>query len=137
MSRSGYSDDVDGWQLIQWRGRVASAIRGLRGQELLSGLLTALDAMPVKELIAGDLITESGGVCALGALGVACGRADEMRAVDPEDYERVARFFNVAEALVREVQYLNDEANDYCTPAERWTRMRKWVVENLATEEHP
>lgn len=25
MSRSGYSDDVENWQLIRWRGQVASA----------------------------------------------------------------------------------------------------------------
>lgn len=35
MSRSGYTDDCDGWQLIMYRGAVASAIRGARGQRLL------------------------------------------------------------------------------------------------------
>jgi hypothetical protein len=35
MSRSGYSDDYgddEPWQLIMWRGAVASAFRGRRGQ---------------------------------------------------------------------------------------------------------
>ena len=33
MSRSGYIDDMDDtWQFIKWRGQVASAIRGARGQ---------------------------------------------------------------------------------------------------------
>ena len=43
MSRSGYTDDVDGWDLIRWRGAVTAAIRGTRGQELLHGLAAALD----------------------------------------------------------------------------------------------
>jgi hypothetical protein len=35
MSRSGYSDDLENWSLIRWRGAVASAIRGRRGQAFL------------------------------------------------------------------------------------------------------
>lgn len=73
MSRSGYTDDgLDSWQVIRWRGAVASAIRGRRGQALLTELLAALDAMPVKELIKEQLV-EDGAVCALGALGRARG----------------------------------------------------------------
>jgi len=36
MSRSGYVDngDIEQWDLIRWRGAVASAIRGKRGEEL-------------------------------------------------------------------------------------------------------
>lgn len=30
MSRSGYNDDIDNWQMIKWRGQVASAVRGKR-----------------------------------------------------------------------------------------------------------
>lgn len=134
MSRSGYSDDCDGWKLIRWRGAVAAAIRGRRGQELLHGLASALDALPEKRLIDGDLVNEDGEVCALGALGVACGKQQEMQAVDPEDYEQVARFFGVSEALVREIQYLNDECGGYGdTPEVRWSRMRRWVSEQIVS----
>lgn len=58
MSRSGYSEDYDGdhWDLIRWRGAVASSIRGKRGQAFLREALAALDAMPEKKLITGDLI---------------------------------------------------------------------------------
>ena len=28
MSRSGYTDECDGWELVRWRGAVNSAIRG-------------------------------------------------------------------------------------------------------------
>ena len=31
MSRSGYEDGLEMWDLIRWRGAVASAIRGKRG----------------------------------------------------------------------------------------------------------
>lgn len=133
MSRSGYSDDLDQWALIKWRGAVAAAIRGQRGQELLHGLASALDALPEKRLIAHELITDTHEVCALGALGVACQRVEALAAVDPEDYEQVARFFNIAEALAREVQYVNDDCGPWEgeTPEARWTRVRRWVAEQI------
>ena len=90
--------------------------------------------MPTHELIAEELITPDGEVCALGALGVACGRSYELEQVDPEDYEQVSVFFNVSEALAREVQYINDECGPYDeTPAARWTRVRRWVQEQIIT----
>lgn len=136
MSRSGYSDDCDGWGLIRWRGAVKAAIRGKRGQELLHGLASALDAMPEQRLIAHRLSDDNGNVCALGALGRACGRFDAMLDVDPEDYEQVARFFGVAEALAREIQYVNDEFYDG-SPEHRWQRVRRWVSENILTADQP
>ena len=68
MSRSGYSDECDGWDLIRWRGAVASAIRGQRGQAFLREMLSALDAMPEKRLISEEL-ERDGEVCAMGAVG--------------------------------------------------------------------
>lgn len=65
MSRSGYSDECDDWQLIMWRGAVASSMRGRRGQAFLKETLAALDALPEKKLIDYDLERE-GAVCALG-----------------------------------------------------------------------
>ena len=80
MSRHGYSDDLDQWDLIKWHGQVASAIRGKRGQKLLVDLVRALDAMPEKELIASKLVTIDGEVCALGAVGQL--RGTEMPILD-------------------------------------------------------
>lgn len=58
MSRSGYSDDCDNtWQWIQWRGRVASAMRGKRGQAFLQEMLEAMAALPMRRLIAEDYET--------------------------------------------------------------------------------
>lgn len=131
MSRSGYTDEGDQWQLIMWRGAVRSAIRGKRGQAFLRELLAALDAMPEKKLITHDLQDASGQVCTLGAIGVA--RGVDLAPLDPEAHEQLGSVFNISEALVREIEYENDEgASCYQTPEQRWQRMRDWVAANLA-----
>jgi hypothetical protein len=133
MSRSGYEDDLDNWELIKWRGRVASAIRGKRGQKLLQDLAVAMDAMPAKELIREELVTDEGERCALGVVGQA--RGLDLSTVDPEDSEYVAEVFGIAEVMAREIVYINDEAGQSYpeaeTPAQRWTRVREWVTEHL------
>jgi hypothetical protein len=135
MSRHGYSDDLDHWDLIRYRGAVASSIRGKRGQKFLRDMAAALDAMPEKRLIAGELVLE-GDVCALGALGVA--RGIDLSDVDPEDNaDYLAAEFNVAEPLIREITFINDETSTY--PAVgyqqreeiRWQQVRKWVGEQI------
>jgi hypothetical protein len=136
MSRSGYDDGYDTWAMIRWRGSVASAIRGKRGQKLLRELAEAMDAMPVKRLIANELV-QGGEHCALGVVGAA--RGIVLDGIDPEDTERVAVTFEVSDALVREIVHENDEgATNWHsreeTPEERWLRMRTWVAEQLITE---
>lgn len=126
MSRSAYSEDCDGWELVMYRGAVSSAIKGRRGQKLLSDMAVALDAMPEKKLIANELVCDEG-VCALGALGLY--RAVRMDGIHPEDTARVASMFDAAPALIREIVYENDEGA-YETPEQRWVRMRKWVESN-------
>lgn len=130
MSRSGYSDEESyPGQFAMWRGQVMSAIRGKRGQQLLRELAEALDAMPVKELISKELKTAGGSYCALGVVGAK--RGIDLDAIDPEDYEQVAKEFNVAHQLAQEIEYENDEGAWRETPAERWTRMRAWVEKHL------
>lgn len=131
MSRSGYSDDCDGWALIRWRGAVAAAIRGRRGQQTLREILAALDAMPVKALAAESLVTAEGSFCTLGALGSQ--RGIDLAALDPEDPDGVASAFGVAPALVKEVVYENDEGGWNCqeSPEARWGRMRAWVASHI------
>jgi hypothetical protein len=146
MSRSGYSEDYDNdWTLIKWRGQVASAIRGRRGQALLRELLAALDAMPVKRLIShelregpkvyvardGQVIDRAyvrGDVCALGSLGAR--RGMEMDDLDPEDPDTIAERFGVAHQLVREIEWMNDEGF-WGTPEELWVKMRHWVASQV------
>ena len=134
MSRSGYSDDCDGWDLIRWRGAVTSAIRGKRGRALLLELRDALDAMPEKALIAHDLVNSTGQFCTLGVIGNAHGVP--LSEIDPEDSDQVADAFKIAPALAREIVFENDEATWYDeTPEQRWERMRRWVDEALKTGE--
>lgn len=132
MSRSGYSDDCDGWELICWRGAVNSAIRGKRGQRTLHEILAALDAMPVKALAAESLVTADGQCCTLGVLGAQRGIAlDEL---DPEDPDGVAQAFGIAPALAKEIVFENDEGGHWKElPDRRWERMRAWVVSNIKT----
>lgn len=128
MSRHGYSDDCDdALALGRWRGQVASAIRGKRGQTLLKDLVEALDAMPEKKLIKGEL-KANGQVCALGALGVK--RGLNLDDLDPEDSETVAEVFNVAEQLAKEIVYKNDECC-FGTDEERWEQMREWAQSKI------
>lgn len=143
MSRAGYSEDLDNWDLIRWRGRVASATRGRRGQKMLRDLLAALDAMPEKALVIGELQTESGDVCALGALGKA--RGIDMSNIDPDEPDQVAAAFDIAAPLAREIVYTNDEVFDriwdqsinrmvIVTPELRWKKMREWTASQIKTE---
>lgn len=135
MSRAGYHEgegtQEDNWAHIRWRGVVASSIKGKRGQAFLRDLADALDSMPEKRLITGDL-ERDGNVCAIGSLGVR--RGVDLAALHPEDPGPIADAFGIAAPLVREIEYLNDEEGwnwkeqRHETPEERWQRMRAWVA---------
>lgn len=130
MSRSGYSDDGDDqWAFIRYRGAVASAMRGKYGQAFLNEMLAAMDALPEKRLIAEDLMEVEGAVCAIGAVGKA--RGIDMTQLDPENIERVADTFGIADCLAREIVYTNDECFDRETPAERFVAMRAWIKNQI------
>lgn len=132
MSRSGYSDDCDQWCLIRWRGAVASAMKGSRGQAFLREMLAALDALPERKLIAKDLETADGAVCALGAIGKA--RAMDLQKIDPEDHETVAGAFGLAHAMACEIMFENDDGAGYWsneTPEQRFARMRRWIKSEI------
>lgn len=130
MSRSGYDDscDYDRWQLICWRGAVASAIRGRRGQSFLNELISALDALPEKKLII-EKLEDGGEVCAIGAVGRARGLS--MVGVDPENSERVASIFGISDAMVREITYVNDDEFLRRTPEERFAVVRRWAKDKI------
>jgi hypothetical protein len=131
MSRSGYCEDMDDqWSLIRWRGAVASAIRGKRGQALLRDMIAALEAMPKKELVANELECADG-ICALGAVGRA--RGIDMAEIDPEDSATVSGRFDIAEPLALEIVYENDETPGQ-TPATRFSHMLAWAKSHLRKE---
>lgn len=130
MSRSGYSEDCDNIGL--WRGAVERAIRGKRGQAFLREMAAALDAMPVKELVAGEIVRDSEHVCAIGSVALA--RGLDVTELNIYCGESVGEAFGVASALALEIAYENDEAGPWRgeTDAERWTRMRAWVDDQIA-----
>jgi endonuclease V-like protein UPF0215 family len=47
----------------------------------------------------------------------------------------IAKRFDVAECLIQEIEYVNDEANYRTeTPEQRYERVRRWMVENIKGE---
>lgn len=135
MNRSGYDDydgDVDTWSFIRWRGAVNSASNGKRGQRFFIELLDALDSLPEKRLIA-DRLQHNGEFCALGVLGQAKGLNFEKLTTHDSHY--VADAFDIADALAREVVFMNDEASSiHETPEQRFARVRQWVVSQINNE---
>jgi hypothetical protein len=131
MSRSGYIDECeDVLAAGRWRAQVASATRGKRGQAFLRELLAAMDAMPVKALIANDLINDQGDCCTIGVVCKA--RGLDVKWVDVGDPASVAKVVDIAKPLAAEIEYENDEGsyrNE--TPEERWERMRRWVEKQI------
>ena len=129
MSRHGYSNDCD--NLAMWRGVIASATRGKRGQAFFRALIAALDAMPEKRLVAGDLETAEGSVCALGCLGKA--RGLDIRSVDTEDWSKLGELFDIAPQLAQEVMFMNDEGGARA-PENRWRLVRDWAARQIRVE---
>lgn len=131
MSRSEYGECETDWALIKYRGQVASATRGKRGQKFLRELLKALDEMPEKRLIDSELKTARGEVCAIGALMDRCGELED----GPVDWPWVpalASKLDIAEQLLREIVFMNDEyAFREESPESRWCRMRAWVARQI------
>lgn len=128
MSRSGYSYDCENIEL--YRGTVTRALRGKRGQAFLRELAAALDAMPVKELIASELISAQGQCCAIGVVCKA--RQLDVTVVDESEPSDVAKFVGIATSMAAEIAFMNDEWVAGETRKARWDRMRKWVADNLA-----
>jgi hypothetical protein len=132
-------------------------VRGKRGQAFLIALRNALEVLPEKRLIAGELATADGAVCAIGALGKA--RGIDVAQFDPEDADVVGDVFKISGTLAREIMHTNDddfryhtkriplywvpESNEVwrCerilsipeTPEERYERMLDWTRSKIIT----
>lgn len=109
MSRSGLTkgDGEDVLAYGRWRGAVQSAINGKRGQAFLHELAAALDAMPEKSLVAGELQAENGCHCALGVIGSA--RGLDVANMDVDDYDSIAASLSVNAKIAQEIMWENDE----------------------------
>lgn len=141
MSRSGYDCCVENdWSLIRYRGQVASATRGKRGQALLRAALEALDALEDKRLAQGNMTEVDGCRCMLGVVAATRGQDEEAARLDAlydieDDVGYIAEassLFDIAEPLVREIVFENDECGPLGeAPERRFTRMRKWLMDNI------
>ena len=97
---------------------------------MLRDLRTALEAMPHRRLIAGELEAD-GEVCALGALGRR--RGVDLSKLDPDDRKAVALAFDIAKPLAAEVVFLNDDAI-WTSPEGRWAYMHRWVLRQICDD---
>lgn len=133
MSRADYDDNASNLDCIRTRGAVMASIRGKRGQAFLRDLAAALDALPEHVLIPGQWVDSRGQYCALGAVAQHCGADVEEMAGEDFDVTDMARTLDIANALAREIVYINDEAGPYPAekPEQRWQRVRKWVQEQI------
>lgn len=137
MSRHGYSDDCE--NVAMWRGVIASATRGKRGQAFFRSLVEALDGMPEKRLVEGALQTAEGD-CALGclarALGVDLASVDggsvDTDEWDTEQWDKLGALFDIAPQLAQEVMFMNDETSS--TPEERWRSVRRWAARQIRVD---
>jgi hypothetical protein len=137
MSRSGYSDwgDWEGreWELIRWRGAVASAIRGARGQAFLREMLSALDALPRKCLVANSFVQEEEEVWVCAIASVARARGVDLSDIDPGDDQvryPVAARLGIAPALAAEIMWENDEGWPESSE-QRFARVRMWIASQI------
>lgn len=128
MSRSGYSEDCENLEL--YRASVERAIQGQRGQAFLRELAAAMDEMPEKVLIYGELVSEKGECCTIGVVCKA--RAMDVSGIDYEDPISVGHAVGIAKSMAAEIEFMNDERESPIEPPhQRWKRMRKWVAENI------
>lgn len=136
MSRSGYCEDGDYEYSNLWMASVERAMYGKRGQAFLKELAAAMDAMPEKKLIADELVTPEGEVC---AIGVVCkSRGLNTEGVDIYDREEIGKLVGIAPSMAAEIEYYNDQyGRGDQTPEERWTRMRKWVEDQIVKQAQP
>ena len=116
-----------------YRGAVAQAIRGRRGQAFLREMLASMDSLPERKLIAGELQDKSGAVCAIGSVGASRG-LDMSHLNYCENSEAVASFFGIARSLAAEIEFINDDDFHFSTSEtaeRRFERVWKWVEENI------
>ena len=131
MSRSGSTEECEHIEL--YRANVDRTIRSKRGQAFLLELADAMDAMPEKSLISGELINADGQCC---TLGVVCqSRGLEASKIDYEDQQQVGDELGISRMMAAEIAYENDEGVWAAeTDEQRWQRMRKWVYQHLKKE---
>ena len=129
MTRSNYTDDCE--HLGLYRASVDRALGGKRGQLFLREMAEAMDAMPVKALIHGEIVGDDGGCCAIGSVCLA--RGMETNSIHYDCPSSVGRAMGIARSMAAEIVYMNDEWVETESTERRWVRMRRWVQEKISS----
>ena len=152
--RLNWTDDEDHpGQFALWQANCRRSLRSRQGQAMLRELEAALLALPEKRLVAHTLATETGDVCAVGALAKYQGH--DLTAFDWEyESDAVGIQLGMPRLVAWSVVAQNDIENDgryeiaegpshnrwgspgysvfiATTPEERYERMLLWVQEQL------
>lgn len=137
--RISYSDEEDfPGQFFLWQANCERSLGGRLGQAALRELEAALVALPTKRLIANDLQTPEGDVCAIGALarhkGITPSPEGNVRGFDPEyEMEEIGVECGMPRMVAWKAVEKNDIELGYVTPEERYTRMLDWVRSELSS----
>ena len=148
MSRIDWSDDEERpGQFALWRANTARSICGREGQRALQELRAALLAMPHRRLIAHELVTPEGEVCAVGALVTLRADPDWQTASliaserwhreDPDWWEpdttmEAGMSVGIPRLVAWRLVELNDMDLDAVSPEERWERVFAWAGDHLS-----
>lgn len=147
VSEGDFDECYPNQSQLQW-ANAERCLKGKRGQQALLDLEAALLAMPVKELLAGNL-ARAGQVCTLGAFVVAKKIGEGMTYAEAvaelelavKDFDEESDGTDIAEITVQRakasgfpspIAYEVLWQTDYhiaseCSPARRWELMLKWV----------
>lgn len=108
--RIGYSDEEDyPGQFELWQANCRRSLKGKSGQAALRRLEAALLALPEKRLIVGELVDDTGAVCAIGAVAKHEGAlTDDMRARGEYDMEQVGVDLGMPRLVAWKIVELND-----------------------------
>lgn len=135
MARIYIDTDGDGdedfpGQCALYQANCDRSVHGKQGQKSLRELEQALLALPDKRLIADELETQEGEVCAIGALKRFKGIEHVQH--DPEvDMDMIGVELGMPRLVAWSVVALNDHEYDYMTPEQRYTAMLNWVQHQL------
>jgi len=145
MSRFDSGGDSYSNYCFLWESRVLRVIEGKRGQRVMREFAEALLALPQRRLIAGNISTPQGEVCAIGAYAKAKGvnlnresaSLDDETLVGWEGSEsetaELGESLGMTYTLAWEIGSKNDEefaAHRY-TPEKRWEAMYRWAVSQV------
>lgn len=163
MSRYPEGDDYDDYWMLhmgRWQKNIRAVVKSNSGRKILQELKEALEAMPIRELIADSLVETSfiglnlqdegqemipvQSYCAIGALAARRGiNVEEFANGDPDYHEMttdLAAKLGINLTLAYSIATCNDEASvriygsyrrPKITPAQRWQYVYDRVCKSL------